>query len=235
MAIRFDSGIVFASDSQTSDPVHGIRWQTTKARRVGNHPLVIGFSGNTGIAQRAREKLDASRYWSNTYSKRDLVRDMIARALDPQYAWMKERMMPNSGFHEIHRGPDLAALAVCIAEGSPQIIEFSPEGDSEFHDTGFRAIGSGTRVAYAAWQTLGGERLLTLDEGRALHVTLSILRLVVAVEMSGVSDPFTIFIINESGIREVSDEEMNALLQTVEIWENDRVAHLLGGASGNTK
>ena len=226
IALRFATGVVFASDSQTSDPAHNVRWQTTKAQQVGQHPLVVAFSGNTGISGRARESIRILNFRASTFQKRERVRKMIESALKQHYDWIAERMKLGTAFDQVIGSPRMIALAACFAEGNPQIIEFGQDGDSDFFEC-FHAVGSGAATAQAVWRTLGKRRLSVLPEERALHVVLRIMRIAVDVDMVGISEPFTVFVIDETGVREVAPVEMDALLQQVEEWEEEQVLHLL--------
>lgn len=226
IALRFATGIVLASDSQTSDLVHNVRWETTKAQQVGHHPLVVAFSGNTGVAGRARESIEQLNFRVNTFQKRERVRKMIDSALKEHYDWIAERMRPGTPFEQVIGSPTMTALVACFAEGDPQIIEFGQDGDSDFFEY-FHAVGSGAATAHAVWRTLGGKRLRVLPEGKALHVALRIMRTAVAVEMKGVSEPFTVFVVSEESTHQVSPVEMDALLQGVETWEEEQIRQFL--------
>lgn len=226
IALRYSAGVVFASDSQTSDPVHNVRWPTTKARQVGEHPLVMGFSGNTGVSGRARASLEERGLRPTTFQRRERVRNMIEGALKPHYDWIAEQMRPDSAFAHVVGAPQMVALAACFAEGQPQVIEFEANGDSDFHDY-FHAIGSGASTAYAVWRTLGGRRLRGLGEDRAVHVALRIMRTAVAVDMMGVSDPYTVFVVDKDGARQLPSADVDSEMQVVQEWEEQQIQQLL--------
>ena len=76
----------------------------------------------------------------------------------------------------------------------------------------------GANTAYEVWRTISGLELAKLDEGKALHVALRILDTSVAVELSGVSDPFLIFVITKNGARRVSGPEVDALTEAMDEW-----------------
>ena len=215
-----------ASDSQTSDPTHNVRWETTKARQVGSHPLVMAFSGNTGVSGRARTSVEDLRFQATTFGKRERVRKMIEAGLKEHYDWIAERMRPNAAFEAVIGSPRMIALAACFAEGQPQILEFGQDGDSDFYEY-FHAVGSGAATASAVWRTLGGRRLQELPEGKAIHVALRIMRTTVSVDMMGVSEPFTVFLVDANGARALSQDALDNEMQTVEEWEADQVRQLL--------
>ncbi len=226
IALRYDTGVVFASDSQTSDLINRVRWETTKARQIGTQPLVMAFSGNSGISGRARASVEEKNFRPTTFKKRELVRKMIESGLESHYKWIADRMKPESAFKDVIGVPQMVALVACFAEGEPQIIEFERDGDSDFHDY-FHAVGSGGSTAYAVWRTLGGKRLRTLQEGRAIHVALRILRTAVDLDVQGVDDPFTVFIVDERGARPLPSAVVDAEMQTAQEWEEQQVQQLL--------
>ncbi len=117
------------------------------------------------------------------------------------------------------------------AENEPRILEFEINGDSSYHDY-FHAIGSGANTAYAIYRTLGGRRLLNLDEARATMAILRILRTCVEVEMWGVSEPVDIWNVNAAGARRLNGDEVQVHLQAVDAWEEEERVFLFGPPSG---
>ena len=152
---------------------------------------------------------------------------MIEGALKSHYDWIAERMRPDSAFSTVVGSPQMIALAACFAEGHPQIIEFESSGDSDFHEH-FHAIGSGANTAYAVWRTLGGRRLRELGEDRAVHVALRIMRTAVAVDMMGVSDPYTVFVVSRDSVRQLPSADVDSEMQAVQEWEEQQIQQLLG-------
>ena len=232
--MRFARGVIIASDSQASDPVFAVRWPVLKARQVRNQPLVMGLSGSMGVAERARESVENANFQANVFNKRELVRTRIRKAFEPHLEEVK-RDVERIGIEKLARRvlanlhpPVLTALAAFLTRGEAQILEFEPNGETCFHDNGFRAIGSGTGTAQAAWLTLGGERLVALEEEAAIHVMLRILRTTVAVDEKGVSAPFSVFVLSGKEVREL-DPDFH--VQAVEEWEQEQVEELLARGS----
>ncbi len=214
-ALKFEGGVVIAGDSQASDPVGGVRWPVEKLDCVGGHPCVLGFSGSVARAQQARSKLEATQLHPNMFKKRNKIRDAVDRCLIPVYRQIKQS---NDGvLRDIYR-TSLWGLLAYWAEEAPHILECGINGDIELHEY-FHAIGSGANTAYAIYRTLGGERLSTLDERKALLVVLRILRTCVNVELSGVSEPLSVWIVSHNKARKVSADETDANLQFVDEWE----------------
>lgn len=147
------------------------------------------------------------------------------RSLAPHYQEIQDRWAnpPNYLFEVCIWG-----LAAFWAEASPQILELEINGDSSLHNS-FLAIGSGSNSAYAVYKTLGGGRLCDLEEGKALAAILRILKTSVSVDMAGVNDPYHVWVVSASGTRKVSEEEIDAHLQSIDAWiEREREA-LFGG------
>ncbi|MFV2044974.1 MAG: hypothetical protein ACC700_17275 [Anaerolineales bacterium] len=216
-ALKFEGGVVIAADSQTSDPSASVRWPVEKLHQVGAHPLVVGIAGATGSAKRVKENLDKAKIHSNMFDKQERVRDLLDRCFDPVYqrAFKKNSPPPPQS---VAWQITIHGLAAFWADGVPRIIEYETNSDCDYHDY-FHAIGSGSGTAYAIWRTLGSRALSTLDEAKAIPVTLRILRTCVNVEMWGVSEPFSIWLVTSDGARKLSQPRLEADLQYVDEWE----------------
>ena len=175
----------------------------------------MGFSGAVARAQQARSKLEATTLHPNMFEKRDRIRDAVDRCLSPVYQQIKQA---NDGVRRDIYLTSLWGLMVFWAEEAPQILECGINGDLEFHPY-FQAIGSGANTAHAIYRTLGGRKLSGLGEYKALLVMLRILRTCVNVEMWGVSEPLSVWIVSSSNARKVSLDEVAANLQFVDQWE----------------
>lgn len=214
-ALKFEGGVVIAGDSQASDPVAEVRWPVEKLDCIGGHPCVLGFSGNIARAQQARSKLEAITLYPNTFKKRDRIRDAVDRCLSPVYQQIKQA---NDGVRRDIYKTSLWGLLAYWAEEAPHILECGLNGDIEFHDY-FQAIGSGAKTAHAIYRTLGGWRLSRLGEHKILLVMLRILRTCVNVELWGVSEPLSVWIVSHNNVRKVSPDEVEANRQLVDEWE----------------
>ena len=155
---------------------------------------------------------------------------MIASGLQEHFDWIDEKMKRSPQFQAAHMVPGMAALGAYFAEGTPHIVEFERSEDSVFHEA-FHAVGSGAPTAYAVWRTLGGKRLRDLSEGKAIHVALRIMRTAVAVDVQGVSEPFTVFVLDKDGARALSGADVDSEMQAVEEWEKQQISQLLDGDS----
>ena len=213
-ALKFKDGVVIAADSQASDSIGGVRWPFEKLDSIGDKPLVIGFSGSVGMGQRARRELETTALHPNTFNKRHLVQKAMDRCFAPIYKQIKEDIHTPLYIPQVC----LWGLSVFWAENSPHIFENEITGDSSFHDY-FHAIGSAANTAYAIYRTLGGLKLCAVTERWVLPVILRILRTCVSVEVSGVSEPLSVWVLSVGKTRRISPDEIQAHMQTVGEWE----------------
>lgn len=214
-ALKYEGGVVIAADSQASDLVAEVRWPVEKLDCIGGHPCVLGLSGSLARAQQARSKLETTTFHTNMFKKRDRIRDAIDRFLSPVYQQIKQA---NDGVKRDIYLTSLWGLMAFYAEEAPQILECGVNGDIEFHDY-FQAIGSGAKTAHAIYRTLGGQRLSRLGEHKALLVMLRILRTCVNVELWGVSEPLSVWVVSSNNARRVSPDAIEANRQLVVQWE----------------
>lgn len=225
-ALKFQGGVVIGADSQVSDRVASVRWALEKLDCVPQgHPCVIGFAGSMGRAQQARRELEQKTFHANQFKKRHLIQGAFDQCLAPIYGDVKKKNPePSRPLWEI----TLAGLVALWAEDEPQVLELEYNGDSCFHDY-FHAIGSASDTAYAVYHTLGGKRLIQVDEPKALMAIIRIIRTSVNVEMSGVSEPARFWVVTAAGGRTISEDELQAQLQFVAEWEEkERTAFFEG-------
>lgn len=207
-ALKFQGGVILGSDSQATDTVAGVKWTVEKPVQVKSHPCVISMSGSVGMATRVKDSILNGQWHPNMFRKRDLVRDAIDRGFKETYKEIADR----------NRAIPLWGLSVFWAEGSAHILEHELSGDCSFHDY-FHTIGSGSQTAYAIYRTLGGKTLAGLNKQKSIQVTLRILRTCIGVEPSGVGEPLVLWIIDETGARKLSEDQVQAELQYVDAWE----------------
>jgi hypothetical protein len=135
----------------------------------------------------------------------------------PIYNAIKNLSRVPAGCHLPEIG--LSALAAFWAGGEPHILEREMNCDSCFHNC-FHAIGSGGPTAYAVYNTLGGkDELPQLEERKALMAMLRIVRTAIRVDVAGVSEPVSVFIISDGKVRQLSEDEVIANMQAVKEWE----------------
>jgi len=214
--MRYADGVVIGADSQASDENANVRWPVEKLHQVGSSPLVLGFSGSLGHAIRAREDIESFGWQRTTFKRSERVRKtLVAKAA------------PYQGAGPESRGLRLWGIAVYGARNETTILELEPSGDDCVHEY-FHAIGSGAKTAYAIWRTIGGRELVALDRGPAVHVVLRILQTCVEVEMTGVSGPFSVYVVSANGTRRLPTQELASLEQAVHEWQRHELDLLLG-------
>lgn len=184
-ALKYKSGVIIAADSQASDTVVGVRWEIEKLDQIGDHPLVVGFSGQIGMGQRARTALERTTLHPNMFRSCERIRDVLDRCFIPVYQKIKAVSHPPTA---LVPQVSLWGLATYWAEDNPHILEYEINGASMFHEC-FHAIGNASQTAYAIFRTLGARRLSELDEAKAIVALLRILRTCVDTELWGVSEP----------------------------------------------
>jgi len=216
-ALKFQGGVVIAADSQLTEPLVQVRWPIEKVDQVEQQPLVIGFSDSLGMGQRARAALGDGSFRATTFQKRERVQSLLDAKLDAIHEQIKKvSKPPGTTWPEI----GLTALAAFWADGQPEILDRDCNADSCFHEC-FHAIGSGGATAYAVYNTIGGKAHLPfVDEPKALMAMLRIIRTAIRVDMMGVSEPITAFIISGAKVRKLSEEEIGAHMQAVKAWED---------------
>jgi ATP-dependent protease HslVU (ClpYQ) peptidase subunit len=192
-ALKFKGGVIIAADSQVSDDVVSVRWLMEKPEHISPHPVVVAFSGSAGRGIRARDALQGAGFLPSHFKSAVRVTKVFDAVLSPIYADIQTSSKPP---YKDWREIALAGLAVFWAGGEPHIIEREMNNDSCPHVV-FHAIGSGGNTAYAVYRTLGGSRLATIEEPKAIMAMLRIIRTVINVEFAGVSEPIVAFVIRE--------------------------------------
>lgn len=223
-ALKFQGGAIIASDTQASDLVVGVRWPYEKLDCIGTHPCVIGFSGSLGRGQRAREAIERITLRPNMFQQKGRIRNILDRCLHPIYREIREESVSGAPFILTQ---SLWGLVVYWAEDAAHILEYPINGDSEFCPD-FRAIGSAANTAHAIYQTLGGNRLINLEERKAIPAILRILGTSVKVEQQGVSEPLIVWIVNNQRTRKVSVDELETHKESVDRWLERERAFLFG-------
>ena len=217
-ALKFESGVVIASDSQASDPVAQVKWPISKLHPSGTFPLVVGFSGNVGEGDRVWEKLQKERIRPNMLKKRELVRNLLDRSFQPRYEAIR-KMLANPVAHPFWE-IGLWGISAFWCNSAPHILEHELSGVTTFHPS-FHAIGSGANTAYAICRTLGGTKLSSLDEHKATLAMIRILRTSMDVEVQGVSGPIALYAVTEKTAKLLNEDIMNTYQQLVAEWEED--------------
>ena len=223
-ALKFQGGVVIGSDSQVSDPLAGVRWKLEKLDQVGSVPLVIGFSGDLSLGQRARASLQNQIKHPGMIGNLEAARNAVEKCIYPIYRKGVEEKLPfNGSIWDL----TIWALAALTSGRSGQIMEFGLNGVCTYHDY-FHAIGSGSTTAYSIYRTLGGSKLTTLSEEQCIDVMLRILTTCIDVELQGVADPACLWIVKGNQVRRLAEDESAAHLQLVAQWIEREQSALFG-------
>lgn len=214
-ALKFQGGVIITADSQVSDLTVGVRWPLEKLERIGQHPLVVAFSGSSGRGEKARQALQDADFRPTTFQRAERVKAMFDSKLRPIYQEIQENSKPPfKNLQEIA----LTGLAAFWGGGEAHILEREMNGDSYFHPQ-FHAIGSGGSTAYAVFRTLGGTELSELEERKGLMAILRIVRTSIYVDLAGVSEPVSVFVIKKGNVRQLVEDEVTTHMQAVAQWE----------------
>ena len=214
VALKYRNGVLVGADSQASDAVAEVRWPVQKVRRVGSHPLLLGFSGSVGTSDRAFERLATAKFRPTTFEKRGRLQEFLDRELRPEYESAAKRQSPAPNAHRI----GIWGIAAAWVEGQGEILEYELSGDSSWHEH-FHAVGSGARTAYAVYRALGGKELCRLSERTALTAIVRVLQTAIAVDVAGVSEPIDVWRVNADGVKRLGEGEVNTHAQLVDEWE----------------
>ena len=211
-ALKYRDGVVIGADSQTSDPLGQMRWQSRKLKQIANRSLVAGFSGQTSVINRLQVAIDNSfsTSRSTTFDKLDRVMGFI-NALQPVYEEQSKKH-PNVPLGRSIWNISAVGLVACWAEGKPHILEIEHNGEIDKHAY-FRAIGSGANSAQAVWAAFGAQRLSQYAEGMALQIMWRILKVCIETEFEGVGEPIVIWSITKDKTRQIQSAELDNIRQ----------------------
>lgn len=227
----YRNGVLIGADSQASDIVAGTRWSVSKLRHVHPHPLVVGFSGNTGTALRLIEGLDAAAIHATSFRKQRTIRGVLDGIYKPEYAAAAGRSAPPVAVPAV--GPIIVhGLAAVWAEAKAALLEHEMNGDSDWHDH-FHAIGSGHNTATAVFRALGGWELCRLSYRSAVPALLRILRTAIDTEMAGVAEPIHVWRVDAKGAKQIGVDELNVHWQFVDEWQKDDQRRLFDMDAGH--
>jgi len=213
LALRYATGVVLASDGQSTDDAAGqpTRSDARKLFHAGRR-IAWGAAGSDGLRQTVAALLDPADLWT---PDAQLVRErLVARVLPVQAAGVRE--------HVPHAGTDPPELDLLFAwhDGHRGRILTVPRSGSghRFHNR-FAAIGSGDIFAVFAFRSLGGRELPALDLEHAKLLAYKAVLDAIDVAAVYLGPPIQMSVVDRHGVRAVPREELDtSLLDAVEVW-----------------
>jgi 20S proteasome alpha/beta subunit len=172
IAIACTDGAVIAADSASTDPEIGIKQlYSSKIKRIGDHPILYGGSGDVGLLQKIGENLEAKLKPQSTLNR---IRREIKRLVCEEISKSSQLHAPQLN-HPIYRNPpEVVMLFAGIWADGPWILEIERDGRDTMFDEdfgGFAAIGAGKPWAQAIFRPhLTSERDLELGKVFAYRV-----------------------------------------------------------------
>jgi hypothetical protein len=208
--------------------VAGVRWPVSKLHQAQTLPLVIGFAGSVGTADRLFAALATASFRGDMMDKRRKLQTWLDGLFRPEYVSASARSNPAPNVH----GIGIWGLGAAQVKDRPGLLEYELSGDSCWHEH-FHAIGSGAQTAYAVYRSLGGQELCKLGQRTALTALVRILRTCIGVEAFGVSEPIHIWRATERTATQIGDDELNTHGQLVNEWEKDDRERLFQADAGS--
>lgn len=217
-------GVVFAADSAATDGP--VKQPATKIKRLGNQPMLYGWSGDGGLVQKIEQAFDGF-----------VVKDSIKRVRQELKVRIVPELAESCKYHAPYpaRGFDEPPTAVMLfaftCGGRPCLLEIERDGRDTLYDAAvgnFTAIGSGKPWAQAIFRPfLYTPRDLELGKIFAYRV----LRDAIELASAGLAEPIRIWTLPVKGEPAlVTEEGMERLRETRELWrqlEAEAVGKLL--------
>ena len=235
LALLTTEGIVFASDSREIFLQSGqliARDGVQKIFPLGSH-ILFGTSGEVGMQQRVRDALEAKfRGQSGIFSRpvADLkmsVRDIIF----PIIKDTAEHTIAVPGFP----APQLHTIFCGRTSDEYWIFEIDPRGNAEEHTKrGFCAAGSGGFVGQFTVQCLAHLSVAKMQLYKAQLVAFRIINDIIRAGILGVGGKVQITLLDSSGVRQLSQTELDDLEVNVSLWkeiENSSLGELSTGTT----
>jgi len=216
VALGCTDGVVIGTDSASSDTSSGTKQPVLKIHQIGDLPIVCGGSGDGGLIQKIHQRLEdeGRKLLGPNFMK---TRKNIKVAVLHEQKDAKEYHLPqNPPFNE---PPTATFLFACIQNHTPFVLEIEVDARDTVYDQNygsFTAIGSGKGLAQVAMRShLGTER--NLEAGKV--IAYRVLEDSIELAAMFLSKPIHLYTIDLDGnVKKLSDEEMNAVAGSCELW-----------------
>ncbi|MDO8750152.1 MAG: hypothetical protein Q7K03_03280 [Dehalococcoidia bacterium] len=220
IALACKQGLVFAADSQATESAPGLstRFPVEKIRPLGSS-ILWASSGDVGLFQQVDEAFarQTSPPWQQGIAElrtklRYITVGVVKRSLD--------NSLPIPTTQQWHQG----AILFCGYTGSTQkthwLLELLTDGrNTRYEERGFHAIGSGTVFAQVAQAMLAHYDIKnrTLDEG--IKIAYRVMDSAIEVAAAYIGPPIRIWTISEGDVHNLTDDELQAVRDSVGLWK----------------
>lgn len=216
IALSCKNGVVMASDSQASDTAIGVRFPTTKVFKLTSRAVW----GGTGDSQTISE-IDAAFQQSKARlnGAQDIAPEMV-NAMRPVLKRHYDTVLQAPNWQQMQ--PATAALACGYHKTNGSwIVEVDPNCQYTHYDKrGFHAVGSA-----AGFALLGGALLAhfrpaekTLEHGKL--IAYRVINAAIDTSAFGVGHPIQMWYVDETGIHQVSDDDLKVIRDSVGAWQD---------------
>ena len=215
IALSCSNGVVMASDSQASEMTSSVRFPVPKVFPLTAH-AVWGGSGDAETISYLTRAFEAQR---DQIEQSPDVAQALVNAMKPVLSQRYANVIQAPGWNVPQ--PATMALACGYQPGTGSwIVEVDPCCVSSHYEAqGFHAIGSA-----AGFATLGNALLAhfrpaekSLEHGRL--IAYRVIHAAIETSMFGVGGSIQMWYVNADGVRQVDDNELAVLRDSVGAWQ----------------
>jgi 20S proteasome alpha/beta subunit len=214
VAISCNDGIVFASDSASSDPESGTKQLCDKIKKLRDQPILYAGSGDVGLIQKISENLES--YSPKTRLKG--IRQEIKKLIVPEIKDAHDNHVPFPQM-PFHQPPVAVMLFAGVLDRKPWILEIEKDGRDTIYGAelgNFAAIGSGKPLA----QAIFNPHLHTPRDLRAGRILVHrVIDDSINLAAAYLAKPIHMYTISLDGaINKINDNELNEIANTCDLW-----------------
>jgi 20S proteasome alpha/beta subunit len=230
-ALCCDDAVVIASDSKGTESSTGNllvdpSYTVKKLFGLGNS-MVWGASGSGGVTLRAEADFEKD-YKTSSGSYKKSVAEVEARCRTVLGSFMKKELaaltVPLVVAIQLNTPPVRQQfLFAGVCEEKPWLTEILWDGQmTSYAETrGFHAIGSGGLAALTTYNLLQHHRAASGSSIGAARATLyRIVDVCIKSNSAGLGPPIQLWEVTKSGTREIAQNELEAISDTIGLWED---------------
>ncbi len=227
IALGCKEGVVMASDSQASDMTVGVRFPVPKVFKLTNRAVW----GGTGDSQTIAEIDQAfCQNQARLNGAQDIAPELV-NAMRPVLSRHYQAVIQAPNWQQAQ--PATAALACGYSKTTGSwIVEVDPNCMyTHYGKSGFHAVGSA-----AGFALLGGALLAhfrpaekTLEHGKL--IAYRVINAAIDTSAFGVGHPIQMWYVDETGVHQVSDDDLKVIRDSVGAWqaqEEELLEQILG-------